>query len=311
MANRRGKPVALLLALRPAQWVKNLLVVAPLFFAFGDAGQGLSASGEAATATLRAKVAVSVLAALAFCLVSGAVYIVNDLHDRREDSLHPVKRLRPIASGEVGATCAVALMAVCLAAAAAISAVAPPAFSLALLAYFVFQLAYTFVLKRIALVDVISLALGFVLRAVAGAVAVDVEISPWLILCTFFVSLFLALCKRRQEKVFRDPSEQRKVLVNYSVRLLDLLIAIAATATIIAYSLYTISPKTVEKFGTGNLGLTVPFVVCGVFRYLQLVFVREEGERPEHTLLTDGVIAATVLLYLATFCLLVKFGRGS
>ena len=167
--------------------------------------------------------------------------------------------------------------------------------------YVAMQFAYTLLLKRVALLDVVVIAIGFVMRAIAGAVAIKVDISPWLVLCTFFISLFLALCKRRQEKVIHAESEQRHSVKGYGVTLLNLLISIAATSTIIAYSLYTVSAETVAKFGTRRLGATIPFVVFGVFRYLYLVFTEKQGERPEQTLLSDAAILVTVALYLTAF----------
>lgn len=291
----RNCPTALLRALRPQQWVKNLFVMAPLFFAWGDAGQGVGLDRLD-------RLVVSIGAAAVFCMASGAIYLLNDIHDRREDSRHPFKKFRPIASGELpvatAAVAAAALLAAGLASAAAIGR----GFLLAVAAYAMMQCCYTILFKKVALLDVIVIATGFVLRAVAGAVAIHVDISPWLILCTFFISLFLALCKRRQEKVVHVAEAQRTALKGYSTRLLDLLVGIAATATIIAYSLYTMAPATIEKFGTDRLFATIPFVLFGLFRYLMLVFTRNEGERPEKTLLTDGVIIATVVLYLASFC---------
>lgn len=304
MATLRKNAAALLSAIRPVQWVKNLLVLAPLFFAWGDAGQWVRADRLRCTC-------LSIAATAVFCIVSGAVYLFNDIRDREDDARHPIKKFRPVASGELGVHAAAVAASALLVAGLAASAMIGKGFLASIVAYTAMQCCYTIILKRLALLDVIVIAIGFVLRAVAGAVAIGVDISPWLILCTFFLSLFLALCKRRQEKVVHVADAQRISLRDYSVRLLDLLVGISATATIISYSLYTMSPATEAKFGTDYLFATIPFVVFGLFRYLHLVFARNEGERPERTLLTDGVIIATVFLYLTAFCLILRLGTAS
>lgn len=294
-----SKARTMLAAMRPGQWVKNALVAAPLFFAWGDPGQGLGSKAALAAAAAKA-----VAATLAFCTVSSGIYLFNDIRDRREDARHPVKRFRPIASGALSVGSAAALAALLLAAGIGVAFAASTAFGVVAAAYAAMQVLYTLVLKRVVLLDVIVIAIGFVMRAVGGALAIGVAISPWLVLCTFFLSLFLALCKRRQEKITRDESEQRRSLKSYSVALLDILIAISSTLSIASYALYAVSAETVAKFGTHRLAYTVPFVVFGVFRYVHLVFVESRGERPERTLLTDGAILATVFLYLVAFAVI-------
>ena len=283
-------------SLRPAQWIKNALVAAPLFFACADPAQGIGGR----EAFLRAA-ATSLLATLSFCLVSGGIYVMNDIIDRDDDARHPVKRLRPVASGALPLAAARLLSAASLALGLGAAFAVSRPFGGAAAAYAALQFLYTLFLKRVPLLDVLVIASGFVLRAIAGAVAIRVDISPWLVLCTFFISLFLALCKRRQEKVVHLEGEQRRSVRGYGVGLLNLLISISATSTILSYALYTVSADTVAKFGTARLGLTIPFVVFGVFRYLHLVYSRDEGERPERTLLSDCGILATVALYLAAF----------
>ena len=294
-----SKARTMLAAMRPGQWVKNALVAAPLFFAWGDPGQGLGSKAALAAAAAKA-----VAATLAFCAVSSGIYLFNDIRDRREDARHPVKRFRPIASGALSVGSAAALAALLLAAGIGVAFAASTAFGVVAAAYAAMQVLYTLVLKRVVLLDVIVIAIGFVMRAVGGALAIGVAISPWLVLCTFFLSLFLALCKRRQEKITRDENEQRRSLKSYSVALLDILIAISSTLAIASYALYAVSAETVAKFGTHRLAYTVPFVVFGVFRYVHLVFVESRGERPERTLLTDGAILATVFLYLVAFAVI-------
>ncbi len=275
--------------MRPEQWTKNGLVLAAFFFAYWDPQQHLREQG------LR-PYALSAVAAALFCLVSSGIYALNDWRDRVADRLHPVKRLRPVASGEVKPQTAVAMAAGLLAVGILASLFSPPLCAV-LSAYALLQLLYTFRLKHIPLVDVFVIASGFVLRAVAGATVLSARISPWLLLCTFLLALFLALCKRRQEKVTRSEHEQRHSVRAYSTQLLDSLIAITAAATIVSYSLYTLSPDTVARFRTSLLGLTIPLVIFGVFRYLHLVYSSRAGERPEQVLLTDKAIIATIILY--------------
>ena len=286
----------LLKALRPSQWIKNLIVLAAYFFARWDPSQKAYVTAPGAVWRVLG-------AALLFCLVSSAIYLINDIRDVDADRAHPVKRRRPIAAGEVGIgtawVMALALLLVGLGGAFVLSA----SFSLLACGYVALQLAYTFGLKRVALLDVFMIATGFVMRAIAGALVIDVRISPWLLLCTFLLALFLGLCKRRHEKRLladSDAQQHREALSGYEEKLLDMLIGIAGAATVVAYAIYTLSPETVNRFGTSGLGLTIPFVVFGVFRYLDLVYRHEQGGRPEKVLLTDRTLIATVLLYALT-----------
>jgi 4-hydroxybenzoate polyprenyltransferase len=286
---------AWLRALRPAQWVKNAVVPAAYFFAKWDASQGLHVQG---TWPLLAVAAATVC----FCAVSSGIYLVNDLRDVEADRLHPVKRLRPLAAGEIGARAAAALAALLLLAGLGGSLALPGAFTGVLAGYALMQFVYTFALKRIPYVDVFVIAIGFVLRAVAGATALTVRISPWLLLCTFLLALFLALCKRRHEKILLEQggAQHREALAGYDRNLLDIQIGITSSATLVCYSIYTLSEETVLRFGTNRLGLTIPFVVFGLFRYLELVYRHDEGGRPEKVLLTDKVLIVTVACYLLT-----------
>lgn len=285
--------------MRPEQWSKNALVMAAFFFAYWDPSQNLRGTGYKSFL-------LSVIATALFCIVSSGIYAFNDWKDRVADRLHPVKRLRPVASGEISSLTAQIISVSLLVIGLGISAFAPNLCAV-LSAYVAIQLAYTARLKHVPLLDVFIIAIGFVLRAIAGAAVLNVRISPWLLLCTFLSALFLALCKRRQEKVTRKEEEQRKSLRTYTTEFLNSLISITAGATIVAYSLYTLSPETVRRFGTPHLGLTIPFVVFGIFRYMHLVYCQDEGERPEHVLLTDKIIIVTVLLYLATTAALFIF----
>lgn len=279
--------LTLLRLLRVKQWTKNAVVFAAFVFALGDRHQDLSV-------WVLWKVC---LAAVAFCLVSSAVYIFNDLRDVALDRLHPIKRNRPIASGAVGPGAALAVAAVLLAVGLGGAWRLAPNLSAVLGGYLALQAAYTLKLKHIALVDVIVISLGFVLRALAGAVAVDVVISPWLLLCAMMLALFLGLCKRRHEAVNLAGQGTREALDGYSERLLDLLVTMIGAAALVCYSIYTLWPETVAKFGTPWLGATIPFVVFGLFRYMDLVYRQDQGDRPEHILLTDGPLMADVALY--------------
>lgn len=288
---------AWLRVMRPEQWTKNGVVLAALFFAYLDPSQGLEALCY--IPALRALGAFAV-----FCLASSGVYVFNDLRDVAADRLHPVKCLRPIAAGEISSRTAKVLAAV-LAGVAFIGALLlSKSMAVVVAIYLIMQSFYTLWLKHIAMLDVFVIAVGFVIRAMAGAVVLGVRISPWLLLCTFLLALFLALCKRRQEKVTKSEDEQRATLRRYNVPLLNQLISISASATVVSYSLYTLSPDTIERFGTPLMGLTIPFVIFGIFRYIHLVYVCSEGERPERTLLTDAVLMSTVFLFLITVALL-------
>jgi 4-hydroxybenzoate polyprenyltransferase len=268
-------------ALRPRQWTKNLLLFAGLLFAgrLDDVSSWLAATTAFA----------------AFCLVSSACYLLNDLHDVDADRLHPTKRLRPIAAGELGRRRAVLLAELFAPAGLVLGAVLGWE-TLALLGGFAtVQLAYTFGLKRLAFIDVLVIAGLFVLRAAAGAAAIGVRISPWLLVCTSLLALFLALTKRRAElaRVEAGQSAGREALERYSLPLADRLVHAAGFATIGAYALYAFqSPK-------AAMALTIPLVGVGVCRYLFLTQYRELGEEPEQVLLSDAVVIGAVLCWVA------------
>jgi len=275
--------------------MKNGIVPAAYFFARWDPSQSSHVQGVQPVLLEAAAVA-------CFCAVSSGVYLVNDLRDREADRKHPVKCLRPLAAGEIQAGPAGVAAALLLVAGMAGALPLPGLFGSVLGSYLLMQFVYTFALKRIPYVDVFVIALGFVLRAIAGASVLEVRISPWLLLCTFLLALFLALCKRRHEKVLLDAdgAQHREALAGYDRHLLDLQISITAGATLVCYAMYTLSEETVRRFGTDRLGLTIPFVVFGLFRYLELVYRRNEGGRPEKVLLTDRVLIATVAGFLLT-----------
>ena len=269
-------------ALRPKQYTKNLLLFAALLFA--DRASSLDAWVAAGAAFV------------AYCLASSAAYLVNDVRDADEDRRHPIKRLRPVASGELAARDALVLAGALVAVAVAL--VAPLGLTaLAFLAGFVaLQLAYSLGVKHVVLVDVMAIGALFVIRAAAGADAVEVRISPWLLLCTALLALFLGLAKRRGELVLvgADEAPGRPVLDSYSLALVDQLVAVVAASAIIAYSLYTFTAHSQAMM------ITIPFVVFGVFRYLLLVHRQGAGEEPDAVLVTDVPILVTVALWAAT-----------
>jgi len=270
--------------LRPRQWVKNVFVFAALVFA-GQLGD--------ASAVLRASAAFAV-----FCLLSSAVYLVNDLCDREADRFHPLKRQRPIAAGEIApataATVAVLLAVVALAAAFGLSR----GLGGVAVAYLALNLAYSFGLKRIVILDVMMVAAGFLLRAFAGAVVLNVAISRWLVLCTGLLALLLGFVKRRQEIAgLNGGAGTRAILKEYSLPFLDQMISIVTGATVVAYSLYAFSPEVAQKLHTEHLGLTIPFVLFGIFRYLYLVHQRGVGENPAVVVLTDAPLLVDVALW--------------
>jgi 4-hydroxybenzoate polyprenyltransferase len=281
----RSLGLHLLLSLRPGQWTKNLVIFAGILF--GKRLFDARAIGEA------------VAAFAVFCVLSGVVYLVNDIADRESDRQHPLKAGRPIASGAlpvgVAATAAIVLGAAGLIAAYAIGR----GFAAVAAAYLVLLMLYSGPLKHIVIIDVLTIAIGFVLRATAGAVAVDVEISHWLLVCTILLALFIALAKRRHEIVLLAgaATTHRRILGEYTPYLLDQMIGVVTASTLISYVFYSISPETQAKFGTPWLGLTIPFPLYGIFRYLYLVHQREGGGSPADLLLTDRPLLACVALW--------------
>ena len=276
----------LLKAMRPHQWVKNLLVFAGVLFA-----RHLFELDR----LLLASVAFGI-----FCLVSGSVYILNDLLDLEQDRNHPDKGLRPLASGRLKVPVALGGGGLFLFISLGGAFCLRPAFGGVVSLYFVQNLLYSKYLKHVVILDVMLIGFGFVLRAVAGAVVVDVEVSSWLILCTFLLALFLGFSKRRQEIVrFKAAGEgHRSVLTDYSPQFLDTMIGTVTAATLMSYALYTMSEQTVQKFHTTHLILTTPFVIYGIFRYLYLMHQQEKGDNPTEVLLRDPAMQVNVLLWV-------------
>ncbi len=287
LTGSRTRPAALVAAMRPRQWTKNLLLFAGIVFAaeLGDEGRWIAA----------------IAAFVAYCAASSAAYLVNDVRDAASDRLHPVKQARPVASGRVspgvalGVAAALALLALALTAALGAASLA------CMLAFLALQGAYSVWLKSVGLIDVLAIAALFVLRAAAGAIAVDVRISPWLLVCTFLLALFLALAKRRAE--LRLEIGARPALAGYSAGVLDRLLGIVALATVVAYAAYTVTAH-----DSPLLVATVPLVAFGLARYLRLLRTHGLGEEPEAVLVTDLPILLTVAVWAAACAVAIAIG---
>ncbi len=274
------------LSLRPHQWTKNLIIFAALVFAkeLGDPQHLL----------------LSVCAFLNFCLLSGAVYLLNDVVDYEKDRFHPIKKDRPIASGRINRSFAATAGVLLYVAALLIAYLISPAFFGIALIYSAISVGYTYYFKNIAILDVMAISMGFVLRALAGGVVIEVEASFWLLLCTFLLALFLALSKRRHELVFlsEDATKHRTNLAEYSPYLLDQMIGVVTASCVLAYVLYTVSDETVAKFHTDKLSLTVPFVIFGIFRYLYLIHQKKEGGNPSVHLYSDKPLLISIIFWV-------------
>lgn len=277
--------LAALLCLRPRQWVKNLFVFAGLIFS------------ESLFTPL---VWPAIVAFAIFCALSGAIYVFNDLADVEKDRLHPTKRRRPIASGALPIPTAIALGVGALVGSLVGAYALSVRFGLVATAYAALLTAYSVWLKHIVILDVLTVAAGFVLRAVAGAAAIDVKISGWLVICTILVALFLALGKRRHEylTLHGDAAAHRPILAEYSESFVDQMVAVVTASTVTSYALYTMSPETVAKFHTRWLPLTLPFVLYGIFRYLYLLYRREMGGNPSDLLLSDRALLINTVLWM-------------
>jgi 4-hydroxybenzoate polyprenyltransferase len=276
--------VAALVALRPRQWVKNFFVFAGLIFS---------------QALFTPLFWPALGAFLIFCALSGAIYVFNDLADVEKDRLHPTKRHRPIARGALPVAGAVLLAAALLVGSLVAAFWLSASFGLVAAAYALLLTAYSVWLKHLVILDVLTVATGFVLRAVAGAAAIEVEISGWLVICTILIALFLALGKRRHEyrTLHGAAAAHRPILAEYSEGFLDQMVAVVTASTVTAYALYTMSPDTVAKFHTRLLPVTLLFVLYGVFRYLYLLYRRELGGNPSDLLLNDRALLVNTVLW--------------
>jgi len=282
--------------LRPPQWTKNLVLFAALIFS-----KHLFIAGD--TARVAA-------AFVFFCCVASGAYVMNDIRDCERDREHPLKALRPLPSGRVSRSAAVvlalALMVFGLLGAWLLGA----GFGTLTALYLALQVGYTFAFKEMVILDVMSIATGFVIRAVAGGVVIGVPVSPWLIICTFLLALFLGFSKRRHELVLLEgrATDHRAALREYSPYFLDQMISVVTASVVVSYSIYTASPEVQEKLGTDKLYLTIPFVLFGIFRYLYLVHQKEEGGNPTQLLLADRPLLAVVVLWIVTAALVLYWG---
>lgn len=285
---RSASPLlGLVKALRPKQWIKNFFLFVPAIFA-----EKLLDGG------MLVRLAIGFVV---FSAVSSATYLLNDVLDRENDRLHPVKRFRPIASGRIAPTTALAFAAAIAAVGLAVAGTLDVYFALVVCGYLLVTIGYSTYMKHVVILDVMFLATGFVIRVAAGAALARVEASEWLFLCTLLLALFLGFSKRRHELTLLEggASSHRRVLVHYSPELLDQMLVIVATSAIICYILYTIWPATVEKFHTKRLIFTVPFVIYGIFRYFYLIHQRNSGGDPTGSLLTDRPLLVNVVLWIA------------
>lgn len=284
----------MVLSMRPRQWLKNTFVFAALVFSrqFTDSG----------------KVLISLVVFGIFSLLSGAVYLINDVVDIEEDRKHGEKKTRPIAAGRLTPSIAIGTAVATSLLALAGAYIIDPELGLVSLVYLLLMGAYSLFLKRVVIVDVLVIAFGFILRVLAGGVAIGVPISEWLFICTFLLALFLALSKRRHELVLlgKDAAGHRKILAEYSSALLDQMIAVVTSSTVMAYSLYTLSERTRLEVSP-RLYYSIPFVLYGIFRYLYLVHRQSEGGEPGRTLFTDRALLIDVLLWVASIVLILRY----
>ncbi len=287
---------SLIISMRPQQWIKNLLLFGPLIFSINlfDTTMAMQTA----------------FAFIAFSLAGSAVYLLNDIVDVEKDKAHPIKCNRPIASGKLSKNVALVFMAIIGAGALILAWDLSQTLAFIIIIYMVNNLFYSFKLKHIVLIDVGSLSLGFVLRVFAGAAVIGVEASPWLIMCTILLSSFLGFAKRRHELVLlgENNANHRSVLAHYSPHLLDQLILISASSTVMSYALYTVNAKTVVRFGTTNLIYTVPFILYGVFRYLFLIHNRKKGGDPAKVLLNDAPMVLNIVVWLSVCVYMVYKG---
>lgn len=286
--------LAHLKALRPHQWVKNAFVIAPLVFS----GRMFAYSS----------VIDSLIAFFAFSFCASGIYLINDTVDYKRDQAHPKKRLRPIASGAVQRHVALMMSVVCIGSGVFVGSGLSQATMLALITYVLMNIAYSLGLKHLFLIDLFFIAFGFLLRVTVGALAIKVSLSPWLLLCTLFIALFLGLCKRRHERASLgdEAAKHRALLASYSLPFLDQLILITASATLMSYALYTIDPFVCQRLQTNGLLLTLPLVLFGIFRYLGLVYQRGEGGSPTQVVLQDRGIQIVLALYVGLCVTLIQ-----
>lgn len=279
--------------MRPSHWVKNVFVFAPLIF-----GKALTDAGRVESA---------LVAFAAFCLVSSAVYVLNDIADRHADAEHPKKRFRPIASGRVSVSSAVIQLIVLVVLAAVLVLQLPWMAMACIVLYALLNLGYSLGLKHVVLLDIFIIAAGFMLRVLAGAKAIDVGASEWLVICTLFLALFLAIAKRRSEINHAGRGETRKVLDDYTPELVRLIMNVSVAGSIMSYTLYTVSDHAHSFFNTDKFIYTVPIVMYGIFRYLYLDEKQQTAENPVSVILRDPSLIATGVAWVAAAVAIIYF----
>ncbi|MBN1878516.1 decaprenyl-phosphate phosphoribosyltransferase [bacterium] len=286
---------ALIETMRPKQWIKNLLVFAGVLFSlkFFDLAYLLR----------------SIAAFFIFSAISGSVYIMNDLMDYKRDLAHPEKCSRPIPSGRLSRSNAVIALVILAIVSFSIAFRLSISFGLVASGYFVMNIAYSWKLKHVVIIDVMIIALGFVLRAVAGSVVIHVDFSHWLLMCTMLLALFLAICKRRHELylIKEQAGNHRAVLDHYTPALIDQMTSVVTASALVTYALYTISPEVTGKLGTNKLIYTFPFVLFAIFRYLYLVISRNQGGSPEKVFLQDKAMIVDMALWILTVFIILYF----
>jgi 4-hydroxybenzoate polyprenyltransferase len=295
----------LILSMRPRQWVKNVFIFAPMVFAEAEKSTRLSLH-----MFQPAVIKNSLLAFVLFSLITGAIYIFNDILDRDKDRRHPEKKNRPIASGRLSPVRAGMFAALLLAGVLALTALINREFFFISAFYALLNVLYSLFLKSIVIIDIMVIALGFVLRVMVGAAVNHLVLYPWIVISTFLLAIFLALIKRRQELIkmqgLNPGKVTRKTLLNYNVNLLDQMISISTATTLIAYIMYVLSPDVQQKFHSARLFYTVPFVIFGIFRYLFLSYAQGEGESPSEIIYTDLPFTLNLVFWLLAFILLVN-----
>jgi decaprenyl-phosphate phosphoribosyltransferase len=293
-----GKLSIYLALARPHQYIKNGFIWLPILF--GERITDLPAIGR------------TLPAFAAFCLLSSAIYVINDFKDREEDRRHPIKKHRPLASGAVSSREAMGMaLALCCASLAIAIVASPPTCLYLLLAYLLLNIAYSQKLKHIAIVDIVCIALGFVIRIFVGGAATRIPISPWIVIMTFLLALFLALGKRRDDLLLTDQGNRvRKAMDGYNLEFISLTMGIMASVIIVAYILYTVSPEVVAKHGTHQLYITGLWVLLGLLRYLQITFVQEASGSPTLILLQDRLLQTVIGLWLINIFVLLYWVKG-
>ncbi|MEK6558730.1 MAG: decaprenyl-phosphate phosphoribosyltransferase [Planctomycetota bacterium] len=272
--------------MRPEQWIKNFFVFTALLFSKNLFN--LSKDIDA------------LVGFIIFCMITGCAYMINDLVDLEKDKLHPTKSQRPIASGRLNKTTAIKITTIICLVSLSFAFYINSFFGIIVLTYFLLNIGYSIYFKNIVIIDVVTIASGFVLRVLGGAVIISVTSSQWLILCTILLSLFLGFSKRRHELVLLEDNAtgHRKVLEHYSPYFLDQMISVVTASTVICYALYTMSKDTIEKLGTSKLIYTIPFVLYGIFRYLYLVHQKEKGGSPTEIVFTDKPMIVNIILWV-------------